>query len=262
MGIFWHAVLARLKSRLSLIDLQRATEDTFDLCIRDTKVSGMFQALRNSDPAVDHSSRWRDDFQSVLERIASRATRKSQAAECRKIILESMEKRALLWALIEISDAEVQQALINVFFQQLAAQGVTNLVQLVVKQYLYYMLDGLALTLLYTQQFNSTVKIDSFDSHYDAMCKVDVEIMVKKVMLSGISGFDMPKSSATAKAYREQIVCPLEGPLENIKREFKENLFLLSPAAPDGSQFIAFLNKYSNQLEAFKRASANETRTV
>jgi len=260
MGILLRTVLARLKPRLSLIDLQRATEDTFDLCIRDPKVSSMFQALRNSDPAVDHSSSWRDDLHPVLERIASRATRKSQAAECRKIILESMEKRALLWALIEISEAEVQQALINVFFQQLAAQAVTNLVQLVVKQYLYYMLDGLALTLLYAQQFNSTVKIDSFDSHYDAMCKVEAEIMIKKVMLSDTFGLEMPKSSATAKAYREQIVGPLEGPLGNIKREFKENLFLLSPATPDGSQFVAFLNRYSSQLEAFKRESANDSK--
>ena len=255
----WHAVLARLKPRLSLLDLQRATEDTFDLCIRSSHVSGMFEALRNSDPSVDHSSRWRDGFQSVLETIASRPTRKSQAAECRKIILTSIEKRTLVSALLEISNAETKAALIPTFFPELASQGVSNLVQLIAQQYLYYLLDGLALTVLYTQQFNTTVKIDKFDTHYDAMCKVDAEFMVKKGLLNCP---DKPEMLALANAYTEHIVGPLEGSLESIMRDFKQNLYLLSPATPDGSQFIEFLSRYSNQVEAFKRAAANETGTV
>ena len=202
MGILWHALFARFKSRLSLLDLQRATEDTFEVCLRNAETSAMFEALKNSDPPIDHLSRWRDDFQTSLERIASRPSRRSQAAESRTILVEGIEKRSLLWVLIGIEDADVRKALVWTFFEDLALQGVLDLIRLVTKQYLYYLLDGIALTILHTQQFNSTIKIDSFDTSYDAMCKVSAEIMVKKVMASRIFGSETP----AGQAYRSKIV--------------------------------------------------------
>ena len=84
------------------------------------------------------------------------------------------------------------------------------------------------------------------------MCKVDAEIMVKKVMASRIFGPETP----AGQAYQHEIVEPLETPLENIKRSFKENLYLLSPENPDNSPFLDFLNAYSKQLETFKQLSS------
>jgi len=248
-------LFARLKLRLSLLDLQRVTEGVFDIVSRFPETLDMFQALKVSDPAVDHSARWSDEFKPALETIASRATRKSQATECRKIILEVTEKRALTWVVFQIHDAGVRDALMSMFFPQLADRGFPNLVQLLAQQYLYYIVDGAALTVVYTQQFNSTVNIEKFNKHYDAMCKVAAEIMVKKVMFA-----DVP--SITAKAYQEHIVHPLEGQLESIKREFKENLYLLSPMPPNSSRFLEFLNKYSKQLETFEQASSISTGAV
>ena len=234
------------------MDLQRATEDTFEVCLRNAETSAMFEALKKTDPPIDHLSRWRDDFQPSLERIASRPSRKSQAAECRSILIEGTEKRSLLWVLIGIDDADIRAALVHTFFEDLALQGVRDMVQLVTKQYLYYLLDGVALTILHTQQFDSTIKIASFDTTYDAMCKVSTEIMVKKVMASRIFGPETP----AGQAYRHEVVEPLEKPLESIKRGFRENLCLLSPANPDNSPFLDFLNTYSKQLEAFKQLSS------
>jgi hypothetical protein len=173
-----------------------------------------------------------------------------------------MEKRTLVWALLEINDPDTKQALIETFFPQLVSQGVSNLLPLIAQQYLYYLLDGLALTILYTQQFNSTVQIDKFDRQYDAMCKVDAEFMVKKVMLNCLPGAGAPEMLATANAYATHVVGPLESTLQSIMQDFKQNLSLLSPANPDASQFAEFLNKYSNQLEAFKRESANQPEAV
>lgn len=234
------------------MDLQRATEDTFEACLRNAETSAMFEALKKSDPPIDHLSRWRDDFQPSLESIASRPSRKSQAAECRNILVEGIEKRSVLWVLIGIDDADIREALVHTFFEDLALQGARNMVQLMAKQYLYYLLDGIALTILHTQQFDSTIKIASFDTTYDAMCKVSAEIMVKKVMASRISGPETP----AGQAYRHEVVEPLERPLESIKGSFKENLCLLSPANPDNSQFLDFLNTYSKQLEVLKQLSA------
>lgn len=234
------------------MDLQRATEDTFEVCLRNAETSAMFEALKKTDPPIDHLSRWRDDFQPLLERIASRPSRKSQAAECRNILIEGIEKRSLLWVLIGIDDADIREALVHTFFEDLALQGVHDMVQLVTKQYLYYLLDGIALTILHTQQFDSTIKIASFDTAYDAMCKISAEIMVKKVMASRIFGPETP----AGQAYRHEVVESLERPLESIKRGFKENLCLLSPANPDNSLFLDFLNTYSKQLEAFKQLSS------
>ena len=232
------------------MDLQRATEDTFEVCLRNAETSAMFEALKNSDPPIDHLTRWRDDFQPSLERIASRPSRKSQAAECRKILVEGIEKRSLLWVLIGIHDADIREALVYTFFEDLALQGVPNVLQLVTQQYLYYLLDGIALTILHTQQFNSTIKIATFDTSYDAMCKVSAEIMVKKVMASRIFGPETPGG----QAYRNTIVEPLEGRLKSIKRSFRENLSLLSPTNPDNSEFVDFLSTYSKQLDELKHA--------
>src|SRR5207247_593830 len=123
MGILWHAVFARFKARLSLLDLQRATEDTYESCLHDSTTSAMFQALRDSTPPVDHHSRWRDEFQPLLERISTRPSRKSQAAECRKLILERIEKRSLLWVLMGIRDPDIREALINTLFPDIAPSG-------------------------------------------------------------------------------------------------------------------------------------------
>lgn len=235
------------------MDLQRATEDTFEVCLRNAETSAMFEALKKTDPPIDHRSRWRDDFQPSLERIASRPSRKSQAAGCRSILMEGIEKRSLLWVLIGIGDADVRESLVHTFFEDLALQGVSNMVRLVTKQYLYYLLDGIALTILHTQQFDSTIKIASFDTTYDAMCKISAEIMVKKVMTSRIFGPETP----AGQAYRHEVVEPLERPLEEIKRGFRENLSLLSPATLDNSPFIDFLNTYSKQLEAFKPSASS-----
>ena len=84
------------------------------------------------------------------------------------------------------------------------------------------------------------------------MCKVSAEIMVKKVTASRMLGPETP----ARQAYRQEVVEPLERPLESIKRSFKENLSLLSPANPDNSPFLDFLNTYSKQLEAFKQLSS------
>lgn len=260
MNNFWHSVFARFKPRLSLVDLQRTTEDTFDLCLRsrDTQNHDMFQALMDAEPLIDHSARWRDDFQPILEQIASRPSRKSQAAECRKTLLERIENRSLLWALICIYDGEIREALIEAIFPDVAIQSSEiNSVQLLTKQYLYYLLDCVALTLVYTQQFNSTVRVDAFDTSYDAMCKMGAEIMTKKVLASGMAGMATPTVFSSDQAYLHEIVEPLEKPLEEIKRRFKGNLSLLSPEKPDNSHFLSFLNTYSKQLEVFKQVSSS-----
>ena len=157
--------------------------------------------------------------------------------------------------LLDIHDADVQRVAISMFLPQLADQSIPQLVQALGRQYLYYLVDAGALATVYTLQFNSTVNIEKFDKHYRAMCDVQTEIMVKKALL--LSG-----SSATARAYQEHIVKPLENQLEGIKRAFKENLHLLSPMIPDSSRFIEFLNMYSKQHEIFKQASSIGTGAV
>lgn len=256
MGIRWHNLIARFKPRLSLIDLQRVTEDLFEISIKNELCSELYSALRRGNPAVDHQARWRDDFQRILERIALKPTRKSQAAECRKIILDVTEKFSLFWAIFEMGnrdipeDKEIREALMmGIFFPESTEQDIPQNMRLGATQYFDYLVDLGVLAVLYTYQFNSTVKFDTFNTPYDLMCKTNAEILIKTVLTAS-------RSSVVAKAYQVAISQPLSQELEKVMGDFKENLCLLSPSAPDTRPFQDFLQTYSKQLDEFKISSS------
>ncbi len=143
--------------------------------------------------------------------------------------------------------------MIHSFFPQLTDQGTPKLLSHLVRVYFYGMVEVSAVFLLYTLQFNSAVHIEKFDKFYRAMCDVQAEFMVHKAMFSREEWSD-----ATTNAYQEYILSPLEDQFASIKREFKENLYLLSPMPPDGSRVLEFVNdKYPKQFDAFKQAAAN-----
>ena len=119
--LFPHHV-ARFSPRLSLEYLQMTTESIFDSTTSSPEFMRPFQALKDADTTVDHSARWRDQFRHTLERIASRATRKTQAQECRKVILETVERRAIAGKLLEIPTADLSLELVRRFLPQLTNQ--------------------------------------------------------------------------------------------------------------------------------------------
>ena len=97
MGLRWQALFAKFKNRLSLSDLHAATDQAFEIAAT-TKVHDvhdMFEALRRSEPGIEHGRMWRNDFSPKLEIIAAEQTRRSQAAECRRLIVKASEESAL-----------------------------------------------------------------------------------------------------------------------------------------------------------------------
>ena len=250
MGFRLYNLIARFKPRLSLIDLQRVTEDLFEISIKNEPCSELYSALRRGNPAVDHQARWKDNFQRILERIASKPTRKSQAAECRKFILELEEKASIFWAIFRTGDKDIQEILMtDIFFPESIDQDISQNMRLGATQYFDCVVDAGAFAVLYTYQFNSTVKIDTFDTPYRLMCQTDAEILIKTMLTAS-------RGSVVANAYQSAISQPLSQKLREIMGDFRENLCLLSPSSPDTRPFQDFLQTYSTQIDEFKKTSS------
>lgn len=227
-----------------------ATENAFDYAANVPETINMFQSLKDSEPTVDHSARWRDKFQPALERIASRAARESQAQECRKIILKNTERTVLALKLIGIPSDVVPDELLHSFVPQLTGQGTLPTRKDLAQAYMFSIVDYGALRIIYHLQFKSKVRLEEFEKPYQTMCEVQADLMAMKSMCS--AGW------SHARAYQEYALGPLEARLANIKREFEENLYRLSPMPPDSSRFLAFLDKYSKQRDAFQQATATD----
>ena len=250
MGFRLYNLIARFKPRLSLIDLQRVTEDLFETCTKHKTISEYYKALKDGNPTVDHPARWRDDFQRFLERIASKPTRKSQAAECRKIMLDVTEKLSLLGMIFEMGDRDIQEiVLTGIFFPESIDQDISQNRRLGATQYFDCLVDAGAFAVLYTYQFNSTVTIDTFDTPYSLMCQTAAEILIKTMLTAS-------RSSVVANAYQAAISQPLSQKLREVMDDFKENLCRLSPSTPDTRPFQDFLQKYSTQIDEFKKTSS------
>jgi len=102
MAIRWQFLFAKLKNRLSLSDLHETTDQAFEIAAT-TSASDMFDALKRSEPRIDHGRMWRNEFSPKLEIIAAEQTRRSQAAECRRLIAKASEEFALATALVGVS---------------------------------------------------------------------------------------------------------------------------------------------------------------
>lgn len=166
MGIRWLDFIARFKIRLNLTDLERVTEDLFEAQIKGIN-SDLYKALLEGNISVDHETEWRVNFVRILERIASRATRKSQAAECRKAILDVIETNSLLARIFATDEKETRETLMAcTFFPDSTERGRSGIMRLGATQYFYRLTDGGALAVLYHSQFNSALQYDSFATAY------------------------------------------------------------------------------------------------
>lgn len=111
MGIrSWHSLKAGFKQKLDMPNLHEETDEIFEGAAGG--LPEMFQALKESAPETDFNRMWRNDFSQKLEIIAAQQTRRSQAMECRSLLLKSTEELEQARALIG------QPLLSRMFFEE------------------------------------------------------------------------------------------------------------------------------------------------
>ena len=137
----------------------------------------------------------------------------------------------------------------GIFFPESIDQDISQNMRLGATQYFDCVVDAVALEVLYTYQFNSTVKIDTFDTPYRLMCQTAAEILIKTMLTTS-------RGSVVSNAYQSAISQPLSQKLREIMGDFRENLCLLSPSAPDKRPFQDFIQTYSKQFDEFKKSSS------
>ncbi|MBI1887424.1 MAG: hypothetical protein HYS19_03495 [Nitrosomonadales bacterium] len=245
MGIRWQFLFAKFKNRLSLSDLHEATEFAFESCAK--ALPDIFQALRQSNPEIDHGRLWRNNFAKKLEIIAAEQTRQSQAAECRRMLLKAWEEQALA---NELLDGEA--VVCRMFFkEEVTAEMSDEMVKaLVAKRIFLGCADVVALEVLYRQQFNSTLNFGGFSDTYHAMCKLDADYAWREAAHLLLSSDDIKREDGWDKFFVE-VIRPADAELAKIKYLFKENLCLLSPERPDPTAFNEFKDRARKAVEPY-----------
>lgn len=246
MGLRWHALAAKFKQRLGLSDLHEATDQAFELAA--SAIPDMFEALRRSEPDVDYWRVWRNDFSLKLEIIAAEQTRQSQAAECRRLIINSAEHEAQARTL---TNNQVGAVTRMHFEEDVTSDMTDEMVQaLVAKNFIFCIVDKLALMLLYKEQFNSTLSFDDFDHDLSSMCKVSAEFNLREACYMLLSSGGTEKEEGWDKLYVE-VIHPALTEFEPIFRRYKENLCLLSPKKPDATAFYECNDRVQKALEPY-----------
>lgn len=248
MGLRWQFLFAKFKNRLSLSDLHEATDRAFEIAAT-TKVSDMFEALRKSEPGIDYGRMWRNDFSLKLEIIAAEQTRRSQAVECRRLIVKASEEYALAIALVGTGQALFSR----MFFEEDVTSDMSDkdVQALVAKNVIFRIADSVALMLLYKEQFNATLSFDSFHDDFNNMCKISAEFYWREaghLLLSSTK--DAERKEGWDKLYVE-VIQPALVELDSIKQRFKENLLLLSPKKPDATLFYEFKDRALKAMEPY-----------
>ena len=242
----WHALAAKFKQRLSLADLHEATDHAFESSAKS--LSAMFEALRESETGIDHGRLWRNYFSQKLEMIAAEQTRQSQAAECRRLLLKTTEDHALADALIGAKQALVSRMFVE---EDVTVDMSDEKIQaLVAKDFIFHVVDKVALTVLYKVQFNSTLSLDDFDDEFSNMCKLSADFAWKEASHSLLSSANREREDGWDKFYVE-VLHPASTELEPIKRRFKENLCLLSPRKPDAKAFHEFKDRWLKAMKPY-----------
>jgi hypothetical protein len=245
MGIRWQSLAARFKHRLSLSDLHEATDDVFETSASATGLPEMFQALRESEPGTDHGRLWRNDFSKKLEVIAAEQTRKSQAAECRRLLIKTTEEHALADALVGAN-----QPLVSCMFFEgdaIADMSDGSIQGLVAKQFIFRCVDKVALIMLYTQQFNSTLSLNDFNDDLTIMCKVWADLTWREAAHAILSRGGGDREEGWDR-FTLQVVRPAASELEPIMQQFKSNICLLSPHQPDATDFHKFGDRWRKAM--------------
>lgn len=239
-------MVRRFKQRLSIADLHEITEEMFEFAAK--REPDMFVALRQSEPAIDHGRLWRNDFSQKLELIAAELTRRSQAAECRRLLLKTTEDHALADALIGTKQGLVSR----MFFEEEVTSDMSdeNVQALVARNFIFRLVDKVALTVLYKFQFNSTLSFDHFDDEFSRMCKLSVDFSWKKASHELLSLVNAEREEGWDK-FIVEVVHPASIEFEPIKQRFKENLCLLSPHKPDAKAFHEFNDRWLKTMKPY-----------
>jgi len=245
MGFRWQYLAAKFKQRLSLSDLHEATDHAFESGAHGAPE--IFQALKESEPGIDHGRMWRNDFSQKLEIIAAEQTRRSQAAECRKLLVKAIEDHAVADALFGAGQTLVSR----MFFEEDATSEIPDehIQALVAKHFIFRSVNVVALIMLYTEQFNSTLPLNDFKDELTRMCKLSAAFTVREASHKLLLAVSTEREEGWDKFITE-VVYPASIELEPIKRRYEENLCLLTPSKPDAKAIREFCEKWRKELGA------------
>lgn len=243
MGIRWQYWAAKFRSRLTLSDLHEATDDMYE--VTENEFPELTQSLWKIHGA-DYGPWWRNDFSRQLEVIAAQHTRKSQAVECRRLLILATEGIELAGVKTRFNVPLVSR----LFENETHASDMTDemLRAAAIMDYTLRITDRTALGVLYLEQFNSTLRYHYFDKTLKTMCLLEAVFTYKETAHSLFSELN-PERDGNSRQQHLDVIRPAFVELQPIIRRYKENLCKLSPQKPDPTEFAEFNNKWLKVLE-------------
>lgn len=245
MGIRWQRWAARFRSKLSLSDLHEATDNIYE--VTEKEFPDLTRSLWKVHGA-DYGPWWRKEFSRQLETIAAQHTRKSQAAECRRLIVLATEAVRLAGVKSEFNEPIVSRMFIN---EAHAPEMTDEMIRAAaVMDFTLGVTDKTALVVLYLEQFNSMLGYQDFNNVLEKMCRLEAVFIYKEAAHSLFSQLD-PKREGNSEQQHLEVIRPAFIEFEPIIHRYKENHCKLSPQKPDPTEFVEFSNKWLKVLEPF-----------
>lgn len=236
MSLSIHGLMSKFKQKLNMSDLCRPSEKSFEIAAQVEP--DIFQWLRESNPDVDRE--WRNNFTKMLEVVESQHTREGQAAECRKLLLNNIE--AVESSKSAFLDAKTPEIL-RMCFKEGSTEAMSDdgLRRYAGEMMCMRTVDSIGLNEVYIAHFNNTFPVDSFKNDYREMCRILAGFALAAYGYRFVASLEEEKPEGW-DTFQLDVVYPAADELIAIKRDFYQNLLLLSPKTPDAKPFVDFKN--------------------
>ena len=224
-------------------DLHEATENTYE--VTEKEFPDLTSSLWKIHGA-NYAPWWRIEFSRQLGVIAAQHTRKSQAAECRRLIISATERVRLAGVKSEHNEPMISRLFID---ETLASEMTDEMIRAAaIMEFTLGVTDKTALAMLYLEQFNSTLRYQDFNNVLEKLCRLEAVFRYKETAHSLFSQLD-PAREGNSEQQHLNVIRPAFIEFEPIIRRYKDNLCMLSPEMPDPAEFVEFNTKWLGVLE-------------
>ncbi|MDP3010210.1 MAG: hypothetical protein Q8N30_14220 [Methylococcales bacterium] len=254
MSFFTDRFLSRFKKVISISDLRESSEKSFKYAT--DSLPEIFELAKEKNPRIEQE--WEISFNERLLLIAGQPTKKEQARECRRQVLENIEKLEVTMAVcFDIEEPEIAR----MFYVD---ESIKNLSDDDLRSYEIMSnckrcIDSVAYMLIYKTYFNRTLSFDSFNGDYTEICKIATALMRQEYTHQYLAA--LHENEDTQKFFNNvdidslfkyyiDVVDPALTEILSIKKEFSKNILFINPEPIDNRPLINFKERMLKQIKS------------
>ena len=230
----------RLKRRLSFRDLKWLSGKYMSVCMSPESGGNYYDILLEIDPKKNWWKTWKALVDEQLAEIADESTKRNQAIELRRHLLELQQKVSFFNIALKIDDAGIKEAVIKMKYPEVSGARADFILSL---------LTATVLQLIHDFVLTRTYKANHFTGPFRQICDFLTELECKAVFAAAAVIEDPLARDSDGFKYIDQISSPLCIRLMDIRDQWKWRVSKGEEKSLEASEFVAWLHDYSAALE-------------